>query len=105
MLPFLAKIYVYEQTINMQNSFSGLVNIIEKAFPGVLFAEALFLFFNRKKDSLKLLYWDGDGFVIFYKRLEKGIFARSQKTMLTRREFFLLLEGISPRHLQRRFSL
>jgi transposase len=56
---------------------------------------------------MKVLYWDGDGFVIFYKRLEKGSFAvkKDGPPFIPRREFLMLLEGITPKRLQTRFSL
>jgi len=56
---------------------------------------------------MKVLFWDKDGFVIFYKRLEKGTFAWKwgSPDALDRRSFFMLLEGITPKRLQHRFSL
>ncbi len=69
--------------------------------------EAYFLFLNRSRDRAKILYWDGDGFVLWYKRLEKGSFlcAAQGHLALSRRDFFLLLEGITPKKIQRRFSV
>jgi transposase len=54
-----------------------------------------------------VISWDGDGFVIWYKRLEKGTFSIKGKVeeQLTRRAFLMLLEGVTPKRLQSRFSL
>ena len=76
-------------------------------FPGELLSGAFFIFLSRRKDHLKILYWDGDGFVIFYKRLERGSFSANMKgdSSMQRREFLMFLEGVEPKRLQRRFSL
>jgi transposase len=91
----------------MHKSFEGLSSVVEQMFPGELLSGAFFIFLSRRRDHMKVLYWDGDGFVIFYKRLEKGTFVakKDASSPLLRREFLLLLEGIEPRRLQRRFSL
>jgi len=100
-----AKIFVYSEPTNMRKSFEGLCQIIETTFSVDLTTEAFFIFINRKKDSMKVLYWDQDGLAIWYKRLEKGSFLRNKKTVLNRREFVMLLEGIVPKKLNRRYSI
>jgi transposase len=67
----------------------------------------VFVFVNRRRNLLKLLYWDGDGLAQWYKRLEKGTFRISPdgRTQLTRREFVMLLEGIEPKGMSPRFSI
>lgn len=101
------KIYVHNGPVNLHRSFEGLSSLVEKSFSGQLLSGSLFVFVNRQKNKLKVLYWDTDGFAIWYKRLERGTFrvGTDGKTELTRREFFMLLEGIKPRRLNNRFSL
>lgn len=90
----------------MRKSFEGLGAAVEQLFPGELFSGALFIFLNRDRTHMKVLFWDRDGFVILYKRLEKGSFARNtQSNILDRREFLMLLEGITPKKIRPQISL
>lgn len=56
---------------------------------------------------MKVLFWDGDGFVIWFKRLEQGTFSWKwgNPAPLDRKGFLLLLEGVIPKRIQRRFSV
>jgi transposase len=65
------RIFLYDQCVDMRKSFEGLSQLIEVSYPGNLLTGALFLFLNRRRNLIKILYWDGDGFVIWYKRLEQ----------------------------------
>ncbi len=91
----------------MRKSFEGLSAAIEELFPGELLSGAFFIFLNRRKDHIKVLFWDGDGFVIYFKRLEKGTYRWQwgETKQLDRRAFLMLLEGVTPKRLQKRFSL
>ena len=91
----------------MNCSFEGLSNLVEMLFPGQLLTGAYFIFLNKNRSKIKIITWDRDGLLIFYKRLEKGRFAvdESGRMELSRREFQMLFEGIKPRSLNRRFSL
>lgn len=100
-------ILLYNEAVDMRKSFEGLSTLVDAAFPGKLLTGALFLFLNRRRTLIKILVWDGDGFVIWYKRLEQGTFPDcfSRCRQLTRQQFVLLLEGIVPQRLNRRFSV
>jgi len=91
----------------MRKSFEGLSRFIEASHPGNLLTGALFLFLNRRRNLIKILHWDGDGFVIWYKRLEQGTFSGcfAGQDELSRQQFTMLLEGVVPRRLNKRFSL
>lgn len=106
-IPGNAKLFLCQKPISMRKSFEGLSAVVEELFPGELLSGAFFIFLNRYRDHMKVLFWDKDGFVIFYKRLEKGTFAWKwgDTTSLDRRTFCMLLEGIVPRRLNQRFSL
>jgi transposase len=101
------RIFLYDRCIDMRKSFEGLSQLVESAYPDRLLTGALFLFLNRRRNLIKILYWDGDGFVIWYKRLEQGTFSDcfSGHVELSRQQFTMLLEGIVPRRLNKRFSL
>jgi len=100
----------------MRKSFEGLTRLctksslskeVEKLFPGELFSGAFFIFLNRRRDHMKVLLWDKDGFVICFKHLKKGTFHWKWRdvSLLDRRDFLMLLEGAVPKRLHPRFSL
>ncbi|HLB52509.1 MAG TPA: IS66 family insertion sequence element accessory protein TnpB [Chlamydiales bacterium] len=106
-LPGNARLFLCQTPVNMRKSFEGLSALVTALFPNELFSGAFFIFLNKGKDHMKVLFWDHDGFVIFYKRLEQGSFAWKwgDTQTLDRRTFVMLLEGVIPKRLQHRFSL
>jgi transposase len=93
--------------IDMRKGIEGLCYLVEELFQDELLSGAYFVFINKPKDKMKVLYWDNDGFAIWWKRLEKGSFRLPGKAGLwiDRREFFMLLEGIIPQKVQKRFKI
>ncbi len=67
------KIWFYSQAVDFRKSIDGLVCLVQTHL-GVNPTEGIFIFHNRSKDKVKLLSWHGNGFVILYKRLERGKF-------------------------------
>jgi transposase len=102
-----SRLFLCQYPVNMKKSFEGLSAIVEQLFPGEIFSGAFFIFLNRRKDHMKVLFWDGDGYVIYFKRLEKGTYnwKWGDITTLNRKTFLLLLEGVVPKRIQKRFSL
>jgi transposase len=98
------RIFLYKEPTDMRKSFEGLSAAIEHSFGVALTSGAIFVFINKVRDRMKVLYWDTDGLAIWYKRLEVGSFPRNENTSLNRREFLMLLEGIKPKKLQKRYS-
>jgi transposase len=84
---------------DMRKAIDGLASLVQQNFKLDPFSNSLFLFCGHKCDRLKALYWEGDGFVLLYKRLEKGKFQwpRNEEEVreLTTQEFRWLLEGLS----------
>jgi transposase len=75
MLNFTNKrVYLACGHTDMRKSINGLAAIVEGSFKLNLFDAAVFVFCNRNRDRLKILEWDGDGFWLYFKRLEKGHF-------------------------------
>ena len=97
-LPSGLKIYIASEPVNMRNSFNGLSQITEDILKKDPLSGHMFVFFNKRKDMIKILYWDLNGFCIWYKRLEKGVFriprAQDKVFTLSSGELNLLLEGV-----------
>ena len=70
-LPTQARFFLFGDSVDMRKSFEGLCALVQAAFPGELM-QGFFFFLNKGRDRVKVLYWDGDGFAIWYKRLERG---------------------------------
>jgi len=102
-----SRIYLYQSSCDMRQSFNGLFSLVVQHFPGVDLPGSLFVFLNSRQNYLKALYWDEDGFVLWSKKLRQGCFRRlnNSEKQISRRELSMMLEGISPRRLNKRFSL
>jgi transposase len=68
------RIFLFAQPTDMRKSFNGLSGLVTEHFDAELLSGHLFLFFNRKRDRVKILAWDRDGLAIWYKQLEAGTF-------------------------------
>jgi transposase len=105
MLRFEGKaVYLACGNTDMRKSINGLAAIVEQSFSLDPFGSALFVFCNRSRDRIKILEWDGDGFWLYFKRLEKGRFrwpdtGGSNTMTLTGDELYMLLG--SPRVIQK----
>lgn len=74
-LPQSVRIFVHVEAVDLRKSFDGLSGLVAQAFPNEnLLSGHLFLFLNKRRDRIKLLYWDEGGLAIWYKRLETGSF-------------------------------
>lgn len=106
MLPSGVKVWVAVEPVNMKKSFDGLAVLAQEALSQDVMSGHLFVFRNKQGDKLKVLYWDRNGFVQWYKRLEQGVFGfprvQDKRFTLTVSELGLLLEGIDL--TQRRFD-
>ena len=106
MLPAGASaIYLYRDPVDMRKGFDGLGGLVESSFPGRLCTSAAFVFVNRRRTLVKILQWEGDGFAIWYKRLELGTFPRhGGGSLIDRRTLAMLLEGVIPKRVYRRYK-
>ncbi len=93
------KVYIACGYTDMRRSIDGLAAIVQEKFNLNPFENSLFLFCGRKKNRIKALYWEGDGFVLLYKRLENGKYQWPQNSeearSITPQEFRWLMEGLS----------
>lgn len=100
---------LYRGVADMRKSFDSLAGIVRREMhmeplkPG-----DVFIFLNRQRNQVKLLTWDGDGWAIYYKRLEQGTYelpelaADSTSCQMRTDELQLILGGISLKNIQRR---
>jgi len=93
------RVYLACGATDLRKSIDGLAALVQAGFGLDLFASSLFVFCNRERNKLKILYWDHNGFWLFYRRLEKGTFEwprGSEGTVaVTSRELRWLLDGLS----------
>jgi transposase len=91
----------------MRKGFDSLAALVAEELGGDPLSGHLFVFRSRRGDRLKLLYWDRDGLVLYYKRLEQGVFrfpvpaADAKRVEVTAEELSLLLWGIDPASVKR----
>jgi transposase len=115
-LPSSVSIYLCEAPVDMRKGFDGLSAIVRNTLGMDPLAGGLFLFLSKRKNRVKILFWDRDGYALFYKRLEKGCFVRPRPLSgaqgaphltLAPHEMTLLLSGIdlSLASQRKRFSL
>ena len=95
-LPEGWRYFLYQPPCDMRKSFDGLQGIVQNQFQEKLESGKVFIFLNKRRDRLKLLHFDGEGFCLFYKRLEAGRFQlpATNTGMIPRRTLLLILEGI-----------
>ena len=92
------QIYIACGYTDMRKSIDGLASLVQEHFQMDPFSPALFIFCGRRCDRIKALLWEGDGFILLYKRLENGKFQwpRSEDELrpITQQQFRWLMEGL-----------
>ena len=83
------KVYIACGYTDLRRGIDGLAAMVQQEFSLDPFTNTLFLFCDRRRDRIKALYWEGNGFVLLYKRLE------SEARMLTPQQYRWLMEGLS----------
>ena len=92
--------YLYRHPTDMRKSFDGLSCIVSTARKQDPLSGDVYVFFNKRRDRLKLMVWDDDGFWIYYKRLEKGTFQipvishQDSSVVLPYEQLLMILQGI-----------
>jgi transposase len=98
-----SRYYLWREPVDMRKSFDGLQGIVTNQMRRQALSGEVFIFMNRRRDQVKMLVWDRSGFVIYYKRLERGRFelpalAQEQRgQVLPWADLLLILEGVSLR--------
>lgn len=91
------RVFVYGQPVDMRKSFSGLEALIRQALAEDPLSGDVFVFLNRTRSMLKCFLWDRTGYVILFKRLERGRFhlqTPGAKLEIDERRLRLLFDGI-----------
>ncbi len=97
--PELSTIYLHREPVDFRKAVNGLTIIVEQEMELSPFDDALFIFCNKARDKLKVLYWEQTGFCLWYKRLEKHKFrwplkAKEPVMTLSEQQWKWLLKGI-----------
>ena len=105
-VPSPIRVFMYTVPTDMRKSFSGLHGLIVESLGQDPLSGDWFVFVNRRRDRLKIMTWEQDGFAIWYKQLQRGSFAvpsgDRDSVTLTSRELALLLTGIDLRNTRPR---
>jgi transposase len=110
-LPATLRIFLAVEPADMRKGFDGLSQLVRERIAQDPLSGHLYVFRNRRRDRIKILYWDRGGLALWYKRLEKGTFrfpeAVDGRVEVTPAEMAAILEGIDLRGARRlpRFAL
>lgn len=96
------RVYVCQTPTDMRCSFEGLSYRAREVVKEDPQSGHLFVFFNRPRDKMKILYFDRSGYAIWYKELERGTFTCPEKRELTSAELGCVLEGIEIEGIRRK---
>jgi hypothetical protein len=111
-LPVPIKIFVHTAATDMRKSFDGLSAIVTNFMGEDPLSGHMFLFLNKRRTHVKLLYWSGDGYALWYRRLERGTFEMPAavcssenevpRLQISASQMALLLDGIELSSARRR---
>jgi transposase len=107
-LPASVRVYLCLTPCDMRKSFDSLQTLVREYLELDAFAGHLFVFTSRRKDRVKILYWDRDGFAVWSKRLEEGTYAvpfgdgAEHRREITAQELGAMLSGIDLSTAKRR---
>ena len=107
-LPASVRVYLCMTACDMRRSFDGLAALVREQMALDPLGGHLFVFGSRRRDRVKILYWDRDGFAVWAKRLEEGTYAlpfsasSEVRREITAQELGALLSGIDLSQANRR---
>jgi transposase len=95
--------FIYNGLCDMRKGFDSLCGIVRNEFKMNPLGGDVFIFLSRSKRRIKLLQWQGDGFALYYKRLEKGTFELPKNQLqITPQQLMLIMEGIQLSSVKKR---
>ena len=97
--------FLYRHAADMRKSFYTLASIVRQEMQGNPLSGDIFIFLSRRRNHIKLLRWDKDGYAIYCKRLEEGTYElplqQDQRSyLISRQQLLLILEGISLKQIK-----
>ncbi len=103
---FPSRIYLSTEPADMRKGPDALAALVVQQFDESVYSGTMFAFLSKRRDRAKLLWWSHGGFVVYYKRLERGRFRRPEpgpdgRVHLSPGELQALLEGIDLRDARR----
>jgi transposase len=102
------KYYVYREATDMRKGFDSLCGLVNREFLMNPINGDVFIFLNLRRNRIKVLHWQGDGFAVFYKRLESGTYeiplkvSTSNSVEIEAQTLQLILEGITLSSVKKR---
>ena len=98
--------YLYSESADMRSGFDSLSGLIRNQLQKDPLSGDLFIFINRRKNQLKLLHWQEDGFALFYKRLEKGTYElpklnSKESGQISTEQLLFILQGVVLKTMQK----
>jgi len=100
--------YLYREATDMRKGFNGLSGLVRNALGADPLSGDVFVFLNRRRDRMKILTWESGGFVLFYKRLERGTFQFPPTNQgglsctISWHELVLIVEGVELQSVKKR---
>ena len=100
--------HLYSHPTDMRKSFDGLSGLVHNNLDYNPISGEVFIFINKSRDKIKLLHWQGSGYLLYYKRLEKGTFELPQydasigSISLSYAQMVMIMDGLSIKNLQKR---
>ncbi len=100
----LPKVYLHRLPVDFRKSIDGLSAIVEQSMQLSPFSKQLFVFTNKRRNRIKILFWEDNGFCLYYKRLEKQrfhwpLYLHQEVVTLNGQQLNWLLDGYNLKHL------
>ena len=100
--------YLYHAPTDMRMGFNGLCGLVQTRMQRNPLSGEVFIFINKRRDHMKLLHWEYGGFLLYYKRLERGTFelpaqnGQGSSCSIYWPQLMMMVEGISLKHVVKR---
>ncbi len=107
-LPSTIRYYLYRAPADMRKGFDSLSGIVSSQMHQQVLDGSIFIFLNRNRTHIKLLLWEGDGFALYYKRLEQGTYELplcngiTTSLSITYQQLQFMLQGVALQKIEYR---